>query len=136
MQQLQDMLNVEAFEATASSRLDRVTNDYYRSGAWGERTVVENVQAWQRIWLRPRAMVDVSHRDASVSLLGERLPSPLLVAPTALHRMAHPEGEVATARGAGACGVPMVLSSLSTCTIEEVAAACTAPLWKIGRAHV
>jgi 4-hydroxymandelate oxidase len=74
-------------------------------------------------------MVDVSVRDASIDLLGVRVPSPLLVAPTALHRMAHDEGEVATARAAGACGLPMVLSSLSTCTIEAVAAATKAPLW-------
>jgi 4-hydroxymandelate oxidase len=129
MQPLQDMLNVEAFEATAAARLDRVANDYYRSGAWGEATVRENAEAWRRLWLRPRCMVDVSARDASVELLGLRLPSPLLVAPTALHRMAHADGEMATARGAGACGVPMVLSSLSTCTVEEVAGAATAPLW-------
>lgn len=126
---LQDMLSVEAFEAAAAARLSTVAHDYYRSGAWGERTVRENVEAWSRLWLRPRCMVDVSVRDASIDLLGVRVPSPLLVAPTALHRMAHDEGEVATARAAGACGLPMVLSSLSTCTIEAVAAATKAPLW-------
>ena len=129
MPPLQDMLNVDAFEAEAAQRLDRMAHDYYRSGAWGERSVAENRAAWERLWLRPRCMVDVSSRDAGVQLLGARLPAPLLVAPTALHRMAHAEGEVATARGAGACGVPMVLSSLSTCTVEEVARAATAPLW-------
>jgi 4-hydroxymandelate oxidase len=129
MATLQDMLSVDSFEAAAAGRLDKVAHDYYRSGAWGERTVRENVEAWGRLWLRPRCMVDVSARDASVELLGVRVPSPLLVAPTALHRMAHDEGEVATARAAGACELPMVLSSLSTCTIESVAAATRAPLW-------
>ncbi|MBM4006734.1 MAG: alpha-hydroxy-acid oxidizing protein [Planctomycetes bacterium] len=129
MATLQDMLSVDAFEAAAAGRLGKVAHDYYRSGAWGERTVRENVEAWSRLWLRPRCMVDVSVRDASVDLLGVRSPSPLLVAPTALHRMAHDEGEVATARAAGVCGIPMVLSSLSTCTIESVASATTAPLW-------
>jgi 4-hydroxymandelate oxidase len=129
MATLQDMLSVEAFEVAAAGRLGRVAHDYYRSGSWGEASVRENVEAWRRLWLRPRCMVDVSTRDASVELLGTRIPSPLIVAPTALHRMAHDEGEVATARGAGACGVPMVLSSLSTCTIEAVAAAARAPLW-------
>ena len=103
---LHDMLSVEAFEAAAAARLSTVAHDYYRSGAWGERTVRENVEAWSRLWLRPRCMVDVSVRDASIDLLGVRVPSPLLVAPTALHRMAHDEGEVATARAAGACGLP------------------------------
>lgn len=123
------MLSVEAFEVAAADRLSTVAHDYYRSGAWGERTVRENVEAWGRLWLRPRCMVDVSARDPSIDLLGVRVPSPLLVAPTALHRMAHDEGEVATARAAGACGLPMVLSSLSTCTVEAVAAATSAPLW-------
>jgi 4-hydroxymandelate oxidase len=129
MNSLEDMLSAEAIEAEAQHRLPKMAWDYYRSGAWGEATVHENLHAWRRLWLRPRCMVDVSARDASTSLLGEHLPAPLLVAPTALHRMAHGEGEVATARGASACGLPMVLSSLSTCTIEDVARAATAPLW-------
>ena len=124
-----ELLNTEAFEAVAASRLDRIAYDYFRSGAWGESTVAANRSAWGRFWLRPRAAVDVSRRDASIELLGQRLPAPLLVAPTALHRMAHAEGEQATARGAGACGVPMVLSSLSTCSIESVVGAATAPVW-------
>jgi 4-hydroxymandelate oxidase len=129
MEPLHDMLSVEAFEVAAADLLSTVAHDYYRSGAWGERTVRENVEAWGRLWLRPHCMVDVSARDPSIDLLGVRVPSPLLVAPTALHRMAHDEGEVATARAAGACGLPMVLSSLSTCTVEAVAAATKAPLW-------
>jgi 4-hydroxymandelate oxidase len=129
MPTLQDMLSVDAFEHEAARRLERLAHDYYRSGSWGEQTVHANVEAWTRLWLRPRCMVDVQRRDASITLLGERLPSPLLVAPTALHRMAHDEGEVATARGAGACGVPMVLSSLSTCTVESVARATRGPVW-------
>ncbi len=129
MTNLSDILNVEAFEGLAQSRLDRVAVDYFRSGSWGEHTVAENLAAWQRLWLRPRCLVNVSQRDPSVSLFGDRMPSPLLIAPTALHKMAHPEGEVATAKAAGACGVPMVLSSLSTCTVEEVAKVATSPLW-------
>ncbi len=122
-------LCVEDFERLAEDRLERVAWDYYRSGAWGETTVAANRSAWTRLWLRPRCAVDVSARDPSTDLLGYRLPCPLLVAPTALHRMAHPEGEVATARGAGDRGVPLVLSSLSTCTVEEVAAVARSPLW-------
>ena len=123
------VLNVEAFEAEAARSLPKVAYDYYRSGAWGENTLAENIAAWQRLWLRPRCMVDVSKRDADITLLGQRLPAPLLLAPTAMHQMAHADGEVATARAAGARGVPMVLSSLSTCTVEAVAQATSAPLW-------
>ncbi len=123
------VLNVEAFEAEAARSLPKVAYDYYRSGAWGEHTLAENIAAWQRLWLRPRCMVDVSGRDTGITLLGQRLPAPLLLAPTAMHQMAHADGEVATARAAGACGVPMVLSSLSTCTVEAVAQATSAPLW-------
>jgi 4-hydroxymandelate oxidase len=122
-------LSVEDFEPIAAARLDPVARDYYRSGAWGETTVAANRAAWSGLWLRPRSAVDVTARDPSTELLGSRMPAPLLVAPTALHRMAHEQGEVATARGASAAGVPMVLSSLSTCTVEDVAAATAAPLW-------
>lgn len=122
-------LSLEAIEPLAAACLPQVAWDYFRSGSWGETTVAGNRSAWKNWWLRPRCAVDVQARDASITLFGERLPGPLLVAPTALHRMAHADGEVATARGTGACGLPMVLSSLSTCTVEEVAAAATAPLW-------
>jgi 4-hydroxymandelate oxidase len=120
---LETPLNVESFEALAQRRLDATAWDYYRSGAWGEWTVRANVEAWRRLRLLPRAMIDVSRRDLSCSLLGMRLPCPLLIAPTALQQMADPEGEVATARAAARAGVPMVLSSLSTRTVEDVAVA-------------
>ncbi|MEY4827166.1 MAG: hydroxyacid oxidase 1, partial [Planctomycetota bacterium] len=69
------VLNVEAFEAAAARNLPKVAYDYYRSGAWGENTLAENIAAWQRLWLRPRCMVDVSKRDAGITLLGQRLPA-------------------------------------------------------------
>jgi len=73
--------------------------------------------------------VDVSKLDASTTLFGQRMAAPLLIAPTAMHKLADAEGEVATARAASECEVPMVLSSLSTCSVEEVAQASTAPVW-------
>jgi len=125
---LADLLNVDAFEAIAAARLKPEAYDYYRSGSDDELTLAENVAAWQRLWLAPRVLVDVSTRDSSIELFDTKIAAPLLVAPTAMHRMADPDGEMATARGAGVSGVPMVLSSLSTVTIEEVAAVATSPL--------
>lgn len=126
---LESLLSVNEFEAAAAGRLDQTTWDYYRSGAWGEQTVGANVEAWSTYWLRPRVMRDVSSVDISTHLLGSSVRAPLLVAPSALHQMAHPDGEVATARGARDAELPMVLSSLSTYPIEDVAQAIAPSPW-------
>ena len=123
------MLNVFEFEEAAGKALDPLAWDYYRSGAWGEWTVKANRDAWDRLRIWHRVMVDVSRRDSSLKLFGASLPFPLLIAPTALHRLAHDEGEVATARAASALKVPMILSSLSSVAIEDVCKATTAPVW-------
>jgi 4-hydroxymandelate oxidase len=86
-------------------------------------TLEDNVQAWQRIAIRPRVLVDVSERDPSTTLLGRPRPHPVMVAPTAYHRLAHPDGEEATARGAAAADAIFCLSSLATAGPAEVAAA-------------
>ncbi len=81
------------------------------------------MKAWQRIAIRPRVLVDVSERDPSTTLLGRPRPHPVMVAPTAYHRLAHPDGEEATARGAAAADAIFCLSSLATAGPAEVAAA-------------
>ncbi len=124
-----DFLNVLEFEAAARAALDQTAWDYYRSGAWGEDSVRWNCDAWRRLRIFHRVMVDVSRRDASIELFGARLPFPLLLAPTALHRLAHNDGELATARGASAVGCPMILSSFSSVAVEEVVAQTSAPVW-------
>jgi isopentenyl diphosphate isomerase/L-lactate dehydrogenase-like FMN-dependent dehydrogenase len=96
---------------------------YYAGGAGDELTLEDNVRAWRRIRIRPRVLVDVSERDPGTTLLGRRRPHPILVAPTAYHRLAHPEGEEATARGAAAADAIFCLSSLATAGPREVAAA-------------
>ena len=83
----------------------------------------ENRAAFERWVLRPRMLVDVSDVTTATTVLGDRASMPLLVAPTAFQRMAHPEGELAMARGAAAAGTVMCLSTLATATIEEVAQA-------------
>lgn len=96
---------------------------YYAGACEVERLLDENVSAWRRWRLLPRVLVDVSSVSTSTTILGERVNTPVMVAPTAIQAMAHPDGEVATARGAGAAGAVMVLSSLATRSLEDVAAA-------------
>jgi 4-hydroxymandelate oxidase len=113
----------------AEGRIERTAWDYYRSGAWDETTLARNEAAWRELEIHYRGMVDVSARHGRTTLFGREAPCPLVLAPTAMQRMAHPEGECAAARAASAAGLPMCLSSLSTTALEEVRAATTAPLW-------
>jgi 4-hydroxymandelate oxidase len=122
-------LNVADYEALARERMERGAFDYFAGGSGDERTLAMNVRAFDRFVLRPRVLVDVSRVDTSTIVLGERLSMPILLAPTALHRLAHPEGERATARAAAAAGTVFVVSTVSSVSIEEVAAATSGALW-------
>src|SRR5260370_3042177 len=97
-------LNLDEFEKVARDTLPAMTYDFIAGGAEDERSVAANRAAFQRRGLRNRALVDVTTRDLRTKLLGVDLPHPILLAPTALHRVAHPDGERATARGASAAG--------------------------------
>ena len=116
-----DPLNLYDFEALARSGMDPGAYDYF-AGTADELSLGENCRAFQRIVLRPRVMVNVSVVDASTRLLGRSLSFPVMLAPTALNRLGHPDGEVAAARAAGAAGTTMVLSTTASSTIKEVAA--------------
>jgi len=122
-------INLFEYEALARSRMEPTAWDYYQSGAEDEVTLRENRAAFERIKLRPRMLRGVDDCDTSVTLLGERLSLPVLVAPTAYQRLAHPEGEAAMARGAGAAGAIMTVSTMATMSLEEVAQSATGPLW-------
>ncbi len=101
----------------------------YASGANDEITLRENRAAYERIMLLPRMLVDVSVRDMSTTVLGEPVSMPILIAPTALQGLAHPEGEVATTKAAGAAKTLTTSATLSTTSIEEAMAAATGPVW-------
>ncbi len=118
---------MRALEARARELLRPAVYDYFAGGADDETTVSANQAAWSEIHFRPRVLVDASSVDRGVELLGRRLPSPVALAPTAFHRLAHPDGERATARGAG--GRLMVASAMSTVSIEEIVAAGSGPVW-------
>ena len=123
-------MDVAALRERARALIDPVAFDYYVSGADDEVTLADNEAAWQRLKLLPKVLRDVSAVDPSTTVLGERIPSPLIVAPTAYHRLAHDEGEAATARGVAAAGTVMCVSTLATVSLEDVAAAAPqAPRW-------
>ena len=117
------MINVDDFEKAARERLDPGAYGYYAGGAGDERTLRANVEAYTRWELRPRVLVDVSEVSTSTTVLGTEVELPVLVAPTAFHRLADPEGELATARAAAAAGTVMCLSTLSSVSPAELAAA-------------
>ncbi|MBW4560988.1 MAG: alpha-hydroxy-acid oxidizing protein [Mojavia pulchra JT2-VF2] len=114
-------INLFEYENLASQHLSQMALDYYNSGAWDEVTLRDNRAAFERVKLLPRMLVDVSDRNLNTSILGEPLQLPLLIAPMAFQCLAHPDGEVATAIAAASAGVGMVLSTLATKSIEEVA---------------
>jgi isopentenyl diphosphate isomerase/L-lactate dehydrogenase-like FMN-dependent dehydrogenase len=123
-------VNVADFEALAEATLDAGAFGYFAGGAGDERTLRENVAAWGRLRLRPRVLVDVGATSAATTVLGTPVSMPLLVAPTAFHRVAHPDGEEGTARAAAAAGTIMCLSTLATAQPADVAAAAPgAPRW-------
>jgi isopentenyl diphosphate isomerase/L-lactate dehydrogenase-like FMN-dependent dehydrogenase len=124
------LVNTADFEAAAAERLEAGLLGYYAGGAGDERTLADNVAAFTRRVLRPRVLVDVSEVSAATTVLGSPVSMPVLVAPTALHRLAHPDGEPGMARAAAAAGTIYCLSTLATSHPSEVAAAApAAPRW-------
>ncbi|GBG75082.1 Glycolate oxidase (GOX)-like protein [Chara braunii] len=113
--------NVSEFQWLAKEKLPKMVYDYYASGAEDQWSLQENRKAFERIRFRPRVLIDVSKMDMSTTVLGYKISMPIMVAPTAMQRMAHPEGELATARAASAAGTAMTLSSWATASVEEVA---------------
>jgi len=126
---LDGCINVADVEAIARRRLPRGVYDYYAGGAEDEGTLARNREGFGKWVLLPHVLADVDRVDLTTTALGAPVSMPLHVAPTAYHRLATPEGEVATARAVGAAGGLMIVSSLATRTLEDVAAAASGPLW-------
>lgn len=124
-----EYLNLAAIEAAAHRSLDPMARDYYAGGARDELTLSANQRAWRELCLHYRVLVDVSQRTTDTTVLGQPISLPIIAAPTAFQRLAHPEGELAMARGVGAADTLMILSTLSTTTLEDVSAAAGGPLW-------
>jgi 4-hydroxymandelate oxidase len=123
-------MDLDDLEQRAREQLSPLAYDYYAGGAGTESTLRDNRDAWGRWRLHPFVLRDVSRVELRTELLGAELATPIVVAPTAYHRLAHDEGEAATARGAADAGALMVVSTLATTPLEDVAAAAPdAPRW-------
>lgn len=126
---LADALNLFDIEFIARTQMSPMPYAYVRGGAADEITLRENGESFDRIRLRPRVLVDVSTLRTEISLFGQDLPHPILLAPTAFHREVHPEGELASVRGAGEADAAMVISTFANTGVEEIAKAATKPVW-------
>ncbi|HEX6655110.1 MAG TPA: alpha-hydroxy acid oxidase [Candidatus Limnocylindria bacterium] len=116
------LLNLHDYERAALERLSETARSYYMSGSFDERTLADNRAAFGRRRLLPRVMTDTSRVDTSVSVLGRAWPLPVFTCPTALHKLAHADGELATARATAARGITMTLSTSASTDMAEVAA--------------
>jgi 4-hydroxymandelate oxidase len=114
---------IRDYEVRAGELMEAGPHGYYAGGAGEEITLIDNEEAWQRIALRPRYMVDVSALDRRTTLLGRERPHPVIVAPTAFHSLACEAGECATARAAGATDTIYTLSTLASTSAADLAAA-------------
>ena len=123
-------ITVAEYEALAREAMDPGAWDYYAGGAGDEISLATARDAWDRLRLRPRVLVDVASRDLSTTAFERPLAHPIIVAPMAAHDLAHPDAERASARGAAAAGALYTLSTISSVPMEEVAAAAPdAPRW-------
>lgn len=118
---MDQITNVMEYQAIAKEKLPKMVYDYYASGAEDQWTLQENRNAFSKILFRPRILIDVSKIDITTTFLGFNISMPIMIAPTAMQKMAHPEGEYATARAASAADTIMTLSSWATSSVEEVA---------------
>ena len=123
------MINIADYLEAAAARVDPAVWGYFEGGAGDEVTLRENVAAYGRWRFRPRVLVDVSGVTTSTTLLGTPVSMPLGIAPVAMQRLIDPAGEVATTRAAVAAGVLMCVSTLTTSTHAEIAAAGAGPRW-------
>ena len=114
-------INLADFERLAAERLEPVAHGYFAGGANDELTLAENVAAYRRWHLRPRVLADIEDPSTATTVLGEEISLPVLIAPVAYQRAAHPDGEVAMARAAAGAGTIMCLSTLATASWDELA---------------
>jgi len=125
-----DSVDFDALEGQARENMPPASFAFCAAGADDEISTIENVTAWRALRLRPRVLRDIGNVDTRVTLLGNEMPTPILIAPTGRHKLFNPEGERATGRGAAAANVPYVMASNSNVTIEDVAAERrSAPQW-------
>ena len=122
-------INLYDYEARAKQVLPPPLWDYIDGGVLDDSTVRRNRTALDELTLRPRFLRDISQRDISTTVLGEPVSLPVLISPAGMHMNVHPEGELATARGAGMSKTLMIVSTVSSYSMEEVSQVAAGPLW-------
>jgi 4-hydroxymandelate oxidase len=123
------MVSLYDFEAAAKRKLPVVAWEYFNSGSADEITLRRNRSALDALQLKPKVLIDVTRIDTSRTLLGHRMEHPIILAPTSTHLLAHPDAEIATARGAAAAKAIMVASTVSNRSIEDICKAASEPIW-------
>jgi L-lactate dehydrogenase (cytochrome) len=126
---LDNALTIADLKEQARRRVPKMFFDYADSGAWTEGTYRANEDDFAKILLRQRVLVDMTDRNLATEMVGEPVAMPVALAPTGLTGMQHADGEILAAQAAEAFGVPFTLSTMSICSIEDVAAATTKPFW-------
>jgi L-lactate dehydrogenase (cytochrome) len=126
---LKSVACIEDLRRIAHRKVPREFMDYYESGSYSEETLRCNCSDLGKIKIRQRVLAGAANRDLSQTLLGNKNPLPLVLAPIGMTGMAHRDGEIAAARAAEKAGIPYTLSTLSICSIEDVAAAVKKPFW-------
>lgn len=121
--------NIADLRKAARKRLPRAVFGYLDGGSFEQDTLQRNISALEKVRLRQRVLRDVSRRDTSVSILGRKLKSPILLAPVGMSGLMHRHGEAVAAKAAEDLDLPYILSTMSICSVEEVAAATTKPFW-------
>ena len=122
-------LNVAEYARAARSNLPNPVGDYFEGGALDEITLRENTAGWERLKLYYRVLAGVGKRDLTTTVLGQSISMPIVIAPTAFHKLACEAGEIAAARAAKAAGTLFILSSLSNTAMESVFAEAATPRW-------
>ncbi len=122
-------LTIADLKALAKRRVPKMFFDYADSGAWTQSTYDANESDFQKIKLRQRVLVDMTNRSLQTTMVGQTVSMPVALAPTGLTGMQHADGEMLAARAAEEFGVPFTLSTMSICSIEDVASVTTKPFW-------
>ena len=123
------ILEIADLKKMAKKRVPKMFFDYADSGAWTESTYRANEEDFQKIKLRQRVLVDMSNRSLETTMIGEKVSMPVALAPTGMTGMQHPDGEILAAQAAEEFGVPFTLSTMSICSIEDVARETKKPFW-------
>src|SRR3954471_15051193 len=113
----------------ASRKVPRAFFDYVCAGSYEQETLRANLDDMSKVKLRQRVLVDMSGRDLTTTILGKKVALPFALAPVAMTGLQYGNGEILAAQAANAAGVPFTLSTMSICSIEQVAAATTQPFW-------